>query len=160
MAKYITHPAGYEALTVTGTTLLHPLGTIVQTDDTDYGPGEAIYLQGIGSTAIGSVVFYDGTFVTNLAGAREKGPVAVALSANGASNYGWYAITGCVPAKAGTVNASAQAYLTATPGTIDDAIVAGDFIAGATFRTADGTPAAGSAILDLNRSFICDADNA
>jgi hypothetical protein len=45
--------------------------------------------------------------------------------------------------------AGATVYLTGTPGTVDDAVVAGDIVYGANFATADGTPSAGFARVSI-----------
>jgi hypothetical protein len=80
----------------TSTTAKLPLGKIVQAVDPSYGVGEFIYLQGIGSTVVGSIVNYDAAWVTALhTSALDKPrPLAVAMSANVASQYGWYQISG------------------------------------------------------------------
>lgn len=88
--------AGAQALDVTSTERKHPLGTIVRGNDPTYGQGEFIYLQGIASTVVGSIVNYDANWVTALhTSALDKPrPLAVAMSANVASQYGWYQIAG------------------------------------------------------------------
>ncbi|TMJ36273.1 MAG: hypothetical protein E6G87_10650, partial [Alphaproteobacteria bacterium] len=65
----------------------HALGTIVRAKDPTYGAGEFIYLAGVASTVVGSLVTYDENLgTTALAPATGgKGPVAVAMSANVAS---------------------------------------------------------------------------
>jgi len=112
-----------QAIAETSTTKMLPLGTIVRAVDTatatNYGGAEFIYLQGIGSTVVGSVVNYDISFLTALATiALANGqPVAVAMSANVASQYGWYQISGlAVMAKANTVSFAAQAAVGAASG--------------------------------------------
>jgi len=76
----------------TSTTKKHTLGTIVRAKDPTYGGGEFIYLAGVASTVVGSLVTFDQNLATTaLAPATGgKGPVAVAMSANVASQYGWY----------------------------------------------------------------------
>jgi hypothetical protein len=54
-----TDMIGHQAINVNSTTKNHPLGTIVRASDPTYGEGEFIYLLGVASTAIGSVVTYD-----------------------------------------------------------------------------------------------------
>lgn len=92
---------GYQRIADTSTTQNHPLGTVVRATDTTYGEGEFIYLQGVASTVVGSAVVYnDATYLTTLApaGNRLPEPVAFAMSANVASQYGWYQISGNVRA--------------------------------------------------------------
>lgn len=90
---------GGQAITEVSTTARHPLGTIVQGHDQDgtYGGAEFIYLLGVASTIVGSVVSYNSTAgQTTLAVGGKNLPrsVAVAMSANVASRYGWYQISG------------------------------------------------------------------
>jgi len=93
---YTTNLAGGQQIAETSSTKEHPLGTIVRGWDPTYGEGEFIYLQGIGSTVDGSVVNYDANWVTelNTTGLATPSPLAVAMSANVASRYGWYQISG------------------------------------------------------------------
>lgn len=127
--KSINARVGVSDITETGTTQLYPLGTRVQAQDPVYGVGEFIYLAGVATTAVGSWVTFnqdDGT--TTLLAANAIGPVAVSMSANVASQYGWYQIYGKNPAAlvlAGFAD-NANVYATATAGSVDDAVVAGD----------------------------------
>ncbi len=153
MAYLITSDViGAQPIANTETTQGHPLGMIVTAKDPTYGEGEFVYLKGVASTVVGDVVIYDqyaGTTTRAVAGSR--GPAAVAMSANVASQYGWYQIDGAAVVKAGTVAANGNVYVTATAGTVDDAVVSGDKIDGARFKTADGTPSAGFAVAQINR---------
>lgn len=85
-----------QAIADTSTTKKVALGTIVRAVDPTYGMGEFIYLQGIGSTVVGSIVNYDAAYLTALhSSALDKPrPLAVAMSANVANQYGWYQISG------------------------------------------------------------------
>lgn len=87
---------GAQPIDETSTTKKHPLGTIVTANSDTYGAGEFIYLKGIASTVIGSVVNYDAGFLTalNTTGLSTPRPLAVAMSANVANQYGWYQISG------------------------------------------------------------------
>lgn len=153
MAYTISTPlAGFQPIAVTDTTQNHALGTIVTAIDPTYGAGEFVYLKGLASTAVGSAVIFDqyaGT--TTLATAGSRGAVGVAMSANVASQYGWYQISGSAVVKTGTVAAGAPAYVTATAGTLDDAVVSGDKINGFVYKTANGTPSAGLATAQIER---------
>jgi len=110
--KITTHAAGYQQIADTSTTQQHPLGTIVTARDDTYGAGEFIYLQGIGSTTVGALVTYNVSFVTAL-GTTAVGisnPFAVAMSANVASQFGWYQIGGlAIGSTAGSVSFAATA---------------------------------------------------
>lgn len=133
---------GVGDLTVTGTTQLYDLGKRVRAKDmgsTGYGWGEFIYLTGVTSTARGSLVLIKDAYGTSLSAARDKGALAIALSANDATTkYGWYQILGTGVVLCQTVAANAPAYLAAS-GTIDDAAVAGDQIIGMRTKTSDDT---------------------
>lgn len=75
----------------------HPLGTIIRAADATLGEGEFIYLAGVSSTAVGSLVSYNnlaGTTTLSPNTASTNLPVAVAMSANLKTQYGWYQIAG------------------------------------------------------------------
>lgn len=114
MAYRITNTLlGSQKIADTSTTQLHPLGTVVKAYDPTYGEGEFVYLKGVASTAVGSVVTYNTTsYQTALAavGTNKAQPVAIAMSANLASQYGWYQISGiAVVKKTCTVSLAANA---------------------------------------------------
>jgi hypothetical protein len=86
------------------------------------------------------------------------GPVAVAMSANVAGQYGWYQIEGKAVARVATgFLDNANIYATVTPGVADDAVVAGDRVKLAKGASAIGTPAAGLAEVEIHRPFVDDA---
>lgn len=73
------------------------LGMVVRAFDPTLGEGEFILLLGVASTVVGSLVIYDSaTYQTTLcpSTANLARPVAVAMSANGATTFGWYQIGG------------------------------------------------------------------
>ena len=100
---HITDPIlGNQDINVTSATQKHPIGAIVQAADASNGWGEFIYLLGVASTVAGSPVTYNAqTGQTTLAavGTNLPQPVAIAMSANVASQYGWYQIGGLAVAK-------------------------------------------------------------
>ena len=104
---------GHQPIADTSTTQIHPLGTIISAHDPVYGAGEFIYLKGVASTTVGSIVNYKGTtYQTALgyAGENVPSPVAIAMSANVANQFGWYQISGlAVAATACTVSFAAAA---------------------------------------------------
>jgi hypothetical protein len=152
---------GAQPIASTETTVnkAHPLGTIVQAQDPTYGAGEFIYLKGLDATAVGSWVTYNADDnSTALLAANAIGPVAVAMSANVTGSYGWYQISGKAIGKALTGYAdNGLVYATATAGSIDDAVVAGDRVKLAKGASAVGTPSAGLAEFEIQRSFMDDA---
>lgn len=116
------------------------VGKRVRAWDPTYGEAEFIYLNGLAATAAGDVVTYnENTNVTKRGVAGDRGPVAVAMSANLASFLGWYLIAGDIPVNtaATTVAANANGYWTATPGALDDAVVSGDKVDGLVFKAAN-----------------------
>lgn len=140
------------------TTQEFQLGAIITAQSPTYGMGEFIYLQGVASTVVGSVVTYNADdFSTTLAVADGIGPVATALSACVANEYGWYQISGKGVAKvAASFADNATCYLTSTAGTIDDAVVAGDRIKGMRGASAIDTPSTGLAEVEMSRPFVDD----
>ena len=148
---------GMQAIAITDTVQNHPLGTIVTANDPTYGGGEFIYLKGVASTAIGSMVDYDSYLGTTALSPATGGigPVAVAMSANVASQYGWYQIAGTAAVAAPNVAVvGAEVFsLAATPGSVDDAAVNGEQILNAKFSTTTGTPSAGLALIQIDRPF-------
>lgn len=88
---------GLQGITDTDTVQKHPIGKTVRAVHDTYGEGEFIYLLGVASTAVGSLVTYNGaTGVTALApvGTNKAQPIAVSMSANVAAQWGWYQISG------------------------------------------------------------------
>jgi hypothetical protein len=152
-------PIGGQAIAATSTVAYHPLGTIVNAVDPTYGAGEFIYLAGVASTAVGSWVTYnldDGS--TALLAANAIGPVAVAMSANVASQYGWYQISGkAVGLALASYADNGLVFATATAGSIDDAVVAGDRVKLAKGASAVDTPSTGLAEFEISRPFMDDA---
>lgn len=104
---------GMQPIADTSTTQQHPIGTIVTAKDPTYGQGEFIYLLGVASTAVGSVVTYNtssGTTALAAVGTNKPQPIAIAMSANVASQWGWYQISGiAVVKKTCTVSLAANA---------------------------------------------------
>ena len=155
------HEGGIQNIAETSTTRKHPLGKRVKAEDislTTPLAGEFIYLKGVASTAVGSwVTFNPDDFSTSLLAANDIGPTAVALSANVASQYGWYQIYGKAVGKAltGFVD-NANVYATATAGSVDDAVVAGDRVKNCKGASAVGTPSSGLAEFEIWYPFMDD----
>lgn len=155
----VENEGGLQPIATTDTVQNHPLGKIIRATDPTYLSGEFIYLKGVASTAVGSWVTYnmdDGS--TTLLAANAIGPVAVAMSANVASQYGWYQIQGKAVALclAGFVD-NANVYATSTAGSVDDAVVAGDRVKNATGASAIGVPSGSFAEFEIARPWMDDA---
>lgn len=156
--KIIDTVVGAQPIATTSTTKQHPLGMIVTATDSTYGAGEFIYLLGVANTAIGSWVTYsldDGS--TALLAANAIGPVAIAMSANVASQYGWYQISGKAVGKALASYAdNGLVFATATAGSVDDAVVDGDMVHLAKGASALDTPSTGFAEFEISRPYTDD----
>lgn len=148
-----------QAIASTSTTKKHELGLIVKAKDPTYGAGEFIYLLGAADTAVGSWVTYNADDnSTTLLAANAIGPVAVAMSANIADQYGWYQISGKAVGKAlASFADNANVYATATAGSVDDAVVSGDRVKLAKGASAVDTPSTGLAEFEIHRPFMDDA---
>jgi len=94
--RFVDGRIGAQPIADTSSTQNHPLGTIVRAVDPTYGEGEFIYLTGVASTVVGSIVNYDAVWITALhtSALNLPRPLAVAMSINLASSYGWYQISG------------------------------------------------------------------
>lgn len=161
MAYTIKNPIiGAPAINITDTTASPAvaLGTIVVAEDPTLGAGEFIYLKGVASTAVGSwVTYYQSDYTTTLLAANDIGQTAIAMSANVANQYGWYQISGKAVGKAlsGYLD-NALVYATATAGSVDDTVVAGDRVKLARGASAVGTPSSGLAYFEIARPFMDD----
>lgn len=126
---YAVHSlAGAQPIANNSTEQKHALGTIVRATDPTYGEGEFIYLLGVASTAVGSLVTYNATtYQTALApiGTNLPQPVAVAMAATVADEYGWYQISGIAVTKKGD-------------GSIDTGVAVGVATIGVVSATATG----------------------
>lgn len=149
---------GMQDIAETSTTQRHVLGERVRAKDPTYGEGEFIYLLGVASTAIASWITYSlDNGGTALLAANAIDPVAIAMSANVASQYGWYQIFGKAVGKAlaGFVD-NANVYATATAGSVDDAVVAGDRVKCAKGASALDTPSTGLAEFEIAYPYMDD----
>lgn len=89
----ITPPSSTTAIPTPPNTL----GQRARAYDPTFGEGEFIFLLGVASTAVGSLVIYDSaTYQTTLcpSTANLARPVAVAMAATTATTWGWYQIAG------------------------------------------------------------------
>lgn len=141
-----------QAITDTSTTQMHALGEEVTCKDvgsTDRGWGVFKYLKGVASTVAGDCVVFDSSDHTTVRTiAASVGDVGIAMSANVASQYGWYQVEGIGVVTAGTVADNALVYTTATDGSLDDTQVDSQQIINAQFRAVTDT---GQTLIQLNR---------
>lgn len=157
-----TPELGIQPIPVNSTVKNHDLGTIITGRDPTYGGGEFIYLLGVASTIAGSVVSYNGntsgtpTWQTALAAvtANQGVPLAVAMSANVAAQFGWYQISGnAIAATNGTLAAGPGKVYLAGSGQLTSTQANGAEVLNAVNVTATGTPAANQAVIEINRPF-------
>jgi hypothetical protein len=157
MAYIITNgPVGVQPIATTSTVKNHPLGMIVRASDPTYGSGEFIYLAGATSTIVGSWVTYnmdDGS--TTLLAGNAIGPVAVSMSINVGSSYGWYQIQGKAIGYAADVADNGKVYIDTVAGRCDDAVIAGDKVHNAKWASAEDT-ATNLAEVEIARPFCTD----
>lgn len=160
MSYAIREWVGSQPIDVTDTVQNHPLGTLVRAWDPIYGGGEFIYLLGVASTVVGSVVKYNATsYLTVLvvATAVQAVPVAVAMSANVASQYGWYQISGNAVVKKTAVAVSPQVtlFISATAGRVKVIASAGLQIVGArSANLTSVTSTTSTVVVTINRPHL------
>lgn len=146
-----------------GTVLEPQLGEIRKGWDVNLGAGEFIYLKGVASLAVGDLVTYNALTgaTTRWDGTANTGfPLAVAVSAPSASQYGWFQISGnAIATCSGTVAAGDKVFWQATA-TVSSTPVAGKQVlaaqAASTNNATIGGAAIGStkAVYTLNRPFV------
>jgi len=154
---------GLQPIEDVSTTQMHPLGTIIKAKEVgtnQNGEGEFIYLKGCTSGAKGAWVTYvldSGAAV--LLAANAIGPVGIMMSImDAATDFGWVQISGKAVGLAATGYAdNGLVYATATAGTVDDAVVAGDRVKNALGASALDGPATGFAEFEIHRPFMDDA---
>lgn len=139
-----TSLVGAQPITETSTTQKHPLGTMVEA--TDFGTGargvaEFVYAKGVASTAAGDLCVIDNKGAdTTRAITTSRGPCGVAMSANVASQYGWYCVRGVVPVSADSSDVAANAVCYAdgaTAGELQDTVTAGAKVDGLIAQAAE-----------------------
>lgn len=137
MAYRITEQMlGFQPIADTSDTQRHDLGTEVRAVDGTYGAGLFKYLLGAANTEVGLLVRWNATTyqTTVLANtAVQVCPVAVSMSANLASKYGWYQVEGMAVIKKTAVKVLAQVplFISATGGRVKALLSAGLQIVGA-----------------------------
>jgi len=134
----------------------YAIGTTAKAYDSTYGEVELIYLKAGAIEAVGSFVGFGGDYETALAVADGVySAVASSLAVKAVGEFGWYVIKGNVPVKVlASFADNANCYLTATAGSLDDAVVAGDYVYKAKSISAIS---GGLATIYLNNSFTTNA---
>lgn len=138
------------------------VGTVIRAADDQgiMGDGEFIYMQAPAAITAGQAAVYRlgpnaGISFTNSATHANKGrPIAVALTAMPNGSYGWWQISGCAVISAAASAIDAAVYLTATPGQVSNAVLAGVQILGAVFTSGTNVAGAGLSFATLNRPAV------
>lgn len=121
-----------------GTPPLPVPGSIVQAYDRVFGMAEFVLAYGVASLAIGDACRIGDAYATTRTVAGTRGRVGISMAANtDTAALSWFCIQGAVPCNvAAATAANAPLNMTATPGSLDDAVVAGDGLSGAASATA------------------------
>lgn len=102
----------------------------------DEQSNEYIYLRGTASVVANDWVVFGSDFTTTRLQANEIGPVAVAATAVGVNQYGWFGIKGTFLGNSDAISADRSLYIDGTAGRVDDLSVSGDLVIGAYSITA------------------------
>lgn len=126
---------GIQPIEDTSTTQNHDLGMVVTARHDTYGEGEFVYLKGVASTVAGNTVQYDPVNATTTLSpntANLAAPLAIAMSANVASQWGWYQVGGAAVIKKTAVKVSPNValYQSATTGRLMSTAASGKQILG------------------------------
>ncbi len=123
-------------------------GTIVFDDNCN----GYVYLIGVASTVIGSCVSFGVSTVsvwqTALSVTGVRGPIGIAMGAILAANWGWYQVYGLGSALFNGAAVTGACLFSASTGKVDDAVVTGDRIDGATVATTVGSAVLGAVFLN------------
>ncbi len=134
--RTVSTNVAHQPIATTSDTQKHALGMEIDASDPTYGTGRFVYLLGVASTVVGSIVTYNATtWQTTLAPntANLNSPVAIAMSANVAAYYGWYQVIGLAVIKKTAVAVSPQVavYLSGTAGRVKSTAASGKQIVNA-----------------------------
>jgi predicted RecA/RadA family phage recombinase len=105
-------------------------GMLAHAIDPVLGGGEFMYLQGVANTVKGSLVTYNaltGQTALGVTGVHGGQPVAVAMAAIGAGQWGWYMVSGnalITKTTGAAITLGATVGVTATPGQVASATLA------------------------------------
>lgn len=138
--RFVDGRIGAQPIAEVSTVQNHPFGTRVRAKDvgnTGYGEGEFVYVKGVASGALRAWAGYRAkSGLTTLAVADGNYSIGIMMATlDATTKFGWLQIKGRAIGKCLTQFAdNGVVYLTATPGSIDDASVIGDVIHGAVGR--------------------------
>lgn len=159
----VENMAGIQPIGVVSATQIHPGGKIIRAYDPIYGEGEFMYLQGVASTIVGSLVTWAGvsgsnapTWQTALVPntANQGVPLAFASAALLATQWGWYQITGvAIAATNGTFTAAGPVFISATAGQVSSTVQTGRQLLNAQALTANNVPGTNQVLVSINGPF-------
>lgn len=129
--------------------------------DSVYGESEFVLAYGVASLAIGDCVRIGAGYATTRSVASIRGRMGVSMAANtDTTALSWFCVRGQVPCNvAAAVAANTPLFVTATAGALDDAVVAGDNVAGATAVTAQGATVTTMLVNTVNGSPLIQCAN-
>lgn len=133
---------------------INALGQLMEGQDSLGNFAEYVWLKGVASTIVGSVVTFDEVGVTTLIAAGGFGPVAVALAiCDATTKFAWYGRTGTFPTDV-VANTADNAKLgrETTNGKVGDAPATGDQAVGMISRAA--TTAAAIVNVQYDRAWV------
>lgn len=135
--------------------LPYPGQHLIATDPI-YGEAEFVLAFGVASLAIGDAVVIGNLYATTRTVAGSRGRIGVSMSANtDPAALSWFCVRGLVPVRANAATAAnTPLNLTAGPGALDDAVVAGDGVVGATAATATTATVTTKTVSTVNGSAI------
>lgn len=124
-----------------GTTVPIPMmypGMKLEAYDPSYGAAEFVLAYGVAGLQIGDAVRIGGGYATTRTVASVRGTIGISMAANtDPTALSWFCVRGQVPARVAAATAiNTPLFVTATAGSLDDAVVAGDNVVGATAATA------------------------
>lgn len=139
----------------TSVPLPYPGQRLIATDPI-YGEAEFVLAYGVASLAIGDAVRIGGGYATTRTVASIRGMIGISMSANtDTAALSWFCVRGQVPCNVNAATAiNTPLFVTAGAGALDDAVVAGDNVVGATAATAQGATVDTKAISTTNGSDI------
>lgn len=161
--KIVDPIMGSQPIDEVSTTQKHEFGTIVKARDAgsnQNGEGTFMYVKGVASGALGAwVTINPDDYTTALLAANAIGKVGIMMAIlDAVTDFGWVQIRGKAVGLALAAYAdNGLVYATATAGSVDDAVVAGDRVKLAIGASALDAPAVGFAEFEIDNPFMDDA---
>lgn len=131
--------AKFLGATAAPTPFMYPGGRVIAYDPI-FGEAEFVLAYGVASLQIGDAVRIGLNYATTRTVASIRGLIGISMSANTSTTaLSWFCVRGQVPVRAAAaIAADTPLFVTATAGSLDDAVVAGDNVVGAMAVSASG----------------------